>query len=156
MIPDNNKEAVKTNLVKIKPMIESTEKEADQHEHQPYLTPDSDGEEDVIHGQQDKIAEVTSKVTATTLEIPSIRVDLDPTNIVEGSHTRKPSSRAQGFVVYFKPRVCFEPGVNMAFTILQTTKNQRYHCNDLPLEPKNWQEMIQMLNPYAEGFKAAT
>jgi hypothetical protein len=80
------------------------------------------------------------EVTATAPEIPSIRADLDPANIVEGSHTRKPSSRAQGFAVHFEPRVCFEPGVNMAFIILQTTKNQRYHHNDLPLEPENWQE----------------
>jgi hypothetical protein len=50
MIPDNNEEAVKTNPVKIEPMIESTEKEADQYECQPYLTPDSNGEEDVIYG----------------------------------------------------------------------------------------------------------
>jgi hypothetical protein len=50
MIPDNDEEAVKTNLVKIKPIIEFTEKEANQHEHQPYLTPDFDGEEDFIHG----------------------------------------------------------------------------------------------------------
>jgi hypothetical protein len=57
-------------------------------------------------------------VIAIALEIPLIGADLDPANIVKGLRIRKPSSRAQGFAVYFEPRVCFEPRVNMAFTIL--------------------------------------
>ena len=158
MIPSNDEEAMTTNPVKesteaIK-MTESTEKETDLHERQPYPTPDSDAEEDVIPGQHDETpAEVTSEETGeATAIVPTreIGADLNPANIVEGPRTRKPSSRAQAFTVQ-----SIEPGVNMAFAILRTTKNRRYHRDDLPPEPEYWQEMIQMPYPHAEGFKAA-